>query len=632
MAAQKIEITIDGNNITAIKAIDGVETKLKGLGGKAKSAVSGLGNMADMLGLNALNVSVGAAAAGIGVMIKNTIELADNLNDMSKRSGVSVEQLSTLKYAAENSGSSLDGLGTSLKFLNKNIYEASTGNKELGTAFSSLGISVKDAEGKLIQGDQALYQIADRFKSMPDGPEKAALALQIFGRSGTEMIPMLNEGSEGILKMQQEAQNLGMQISTKTAQQMDEFNDKLARVKGSAQGAAVSIVDAFGPAVTSILTNFAEGLDVIFGKAELINGIQFKELPTSIAQANEFTKMLVGTTKEFREEQIKLVQQQFAIAKGEELTAEFKLQQLNTQLGILTLLTDEDNVQEEKLRTAKAQVSALAQQLELLKKINTTKNNPSSSDSTSSSDDKADKEAKKKAEAYTKSLIKYFEYFQKEGQIAGMDVFPSKAYTIPFQLQYVESAEDPFEKVNEKIEEVTGWTLAGAVIMSDEFSGLMGGMADSMYSAFEQMGGASEAWFNVYKAFAIAETVISTIKSAQSAYEWAVVWGGPIAGAIAAAAASATGFARVGQITSVGPGSVGGGRSGGGSSYSPASSITNGSGAQAYANSVTNNSSQRNVNLTVNINGETRNVDELVRRLGPAINRAIKDGIIDFGD
>jgi len=164
MAAQKIEITIDGNNITAIKAIDGVETKLKGLGGKAKSAVSGLGNMADVLGLNALNVSVGAAAAGIGVMIKNTIDLADNLNDMSKRSGVSVEQLSTLKYAAENSGSSLDGLGTSLKFLNKNIFEASTGNKELGSAFSSLGITVKDAEGKLIQGDQALYQIADRFK------------------------------------------------------------------------------------------------------------------------------------------------------------------------------------------------------------------------------------------------------------------------------------------------------------------------------------------------------------------------------------------------------------------------------------------------------------------------------------
>jgi len=175
-------------------------------------------------------------------------------------------------------------------------------------------------------------------------------------------------------------------------------------VKGSAQGAAVSIVDAFGPAVTSILTNFAEGLDVIFGKAELIEGIQFKELLMSIAQVNEFTKSLVKTSKEWREEQIKIIQHQFAIAKGEELTAELKLHQLNTQLGILTLLTDEDNIQAEKLRTAKAQVSALAQQLELIKKI-IEESKPKGGGSNNNNPEK-DKKEKKEAEERHRNFMK----------------------------------------------------------------------------------------------------------------------------------------------------------------------------------------------------------------------------------
>jgi len=626
MAAQKIEITIDGNNITAIKAIDGVETKLKGLGGKAKSAVSGLGNMADVLGLNALNVSVGAAAAGIGVMIKNTIDLADNLNDMSKRSGVSVEQLSTLKYAAENSGSSLDGLGTSLKFLNKNIFEASTGNKELGSAFSSLGITVKDAEGKLIQGDQALYQIADRFKSMPDGPEKAALALQIFGRSGTEMIPMLNEGSEGILKMQQEAQNLGMQISTKTAQQMDEFNDKLARVKGSAQGAAVSIVDAFGPAVTSILTNFAEGLDVIFGKAELIEGIQFKELLMSIAQVNEFTKSLVKTSKEWREEQIKIIQHQFAIAKGEELTAELKLHQLNTQLGILTLLTDEDNIQAEKLRTAKAQVSALAQQLELIKKI-IEESKPKGGGSNNNNPEK-DKKEKKEAEERHRNFMKNLSYIEENSTTKGGRFFEVPDNLKP-KLEFLPSIDtsgmqENIDAIKSKTTEVSTAAQADFYLMQLAGTDTFGAIGNSLMEFATLNGKTNKEMFAAAKAFSIAQAIMNTYEGASKAIAQGGIFGG-----IMAAGVIAMGLANVARIASTQPGSTSGG--GGGSSYSPSSSITNGSGAQAYANSITNNNSQKQFNVTLVVNGDVVDPDQWFRKNKASIQKLFDDGIVNFG-
>ena len=239
--ANRIEIIIDGDNIKAVNAISGVETQLKKLDTKSKSSGSILDSV---FGSLSSKIAFGAAAAvtGFGMMMKSAVDLGDEINDLSKKSGMSAENLSTMKYAAELSGSSLDQLGSLVIKLNKNIYEAGSGNKELAKTFYQLGIPVKDAQGNFIQTDQALYKLADRFKDMPDGAQKSALAIQIFGKSGADMIPMLNEGSAGLMKMQEEARKLGLEISQKTAAQMDEFNDKLAKVEGSFKGLAISLV------------------------------------------------------------------------------------------------------------------------------------------------------------------------------------------------------------------------------------------------------------------------------------------------------------------------------------------------------------------------------------------------------
>src|SRR5262249_17363417 len=141
------------------------------------------------------------------------------------KTGVTVEDLSKLKFAAEQSGSSFDGLQTALRGLANNMEAAAAGSKSQEAAFKALGVSATDASGNLRPMNDVLLDVADKFKTMPDGATKSALAMDIFGRSGLAMIPMLDEGSAGIKAMGDQAQRLGIVFTGEAAKGADEFND-----------------------------------------------------------------------------------------------------------------------------------------------------------------------------------------------------------------------------------------------------------------------------------------------------------------------------------------------------------------------------------------------------------------------
>ena len=81
---------------------------------------------------------------------------------------------------------------------------------EQSAAFKALGISVQDANKNLKSSDQVLLEVANAFSKFEDGTTKTALAIAIFGRAGADLIPLLNQGADGIRKMQEQAQRLGL--------------------------------------------------------------------------------------------------------------------------------------------------------------------------------------------------------------------------------------------------------------------------------------------------------------------------------------------------------------------------------------------------------------------------------------
>jgi len=200
-----------------------------------KKSRSGLAKFGALAKTGALAVAAAAAAGGVALAasMRTTINAADDMSKAAQKIGIPTEELSRLKYAADLSGVSFEGLQTAVGKLSKNMADARVGVGEGAAAFEALGISVTDSEGNLRASSDVMKDISERFAAMPDGAEKTALAMDLMGRSGKDMIPMLNGGAEALGSLMAEADTFGQVISTEMGKNAEAFNDNLTRLGGA---------------------------------------------------------------------------------------------------------------------------------------------------------------------------------------------------------------------------------------------------------------------------------------------------------------------------------------------------------------------------------------------------------------
>jgi len=203
----------------------------------------------------------GAAIVGsLGAMIKTTANAGDAVSKLSQKTGISTELLSSYKLAADLADTSLEGFATGMRGLARVMNDANTGLAESKRAFDAIGVSYADAEGNLRPLNDVMLDVAERFAEMPDGAQKTATAMELFGRSGMDMIPMLNLGREGLEANRKEAERLGVVFSTQAGVQAEAFNDSLttlqAGLKGTYQQLAVSLM----PALTSFIAKATDAI------------------------------------------------------------------------------------------------------------------------------------------------------------------------------------------------------------------------------------------------------------------------------------------------------------------------------------------------------------------------------------
>lgn len=207
----------------------------------------------------ALSVLGGAAAVGgVASLAKSAIDTADNLAKLSQKIGISVEDLSGYRVAADLSGLSLEQFSTGVAKLAKNVAEGSDDLK-------ALGITSRDI-------NQVLPALAETFARMPDGAEKTALAMRLMGRAGAEMIPLLNGGGEALRRMLEQGRELAP-ITTEMAKASEEFNDSLTRLKTSASNLGFALAKHVLPPLNEMLSNIEHAQSLGrkgFGFGELI--------------------------------------------------------------------------------------------------------------------------------------------------------------------------------------------------------------------------------------------------------------------------------------------------------------------------------------------------------------------------
>lgn len=245
-------------DVTAITAIDiTAKDSTQSTFDQVKGGLKGVGGAVD-----SLKGAFGGLLAGIGAglfasAIKEAIDYADSLMDLSKQTGISVETLGGLGYAARQNGVELEDVAKGTQKLAQYMDDIAGGNEKAMGTFNALGISATNVDGSLRPLDETLFNVADRFAALPDGAEKAALAQEIFGKSGAALIPLLTEGGDKLREMVAEYQKYGG-VSEETAAQADAFNDTLEKINLIQGSFMRSVAAALLPTLQSLLDIFLD--------------------------------------------------------------------------------------------------------------------------------------------------------------------------------------------------------------------------------------------------------------------------------------------------------------------------------------------------------------------------------------
>ena len=208
------------------------------------------------------NIAAGIAAAfsinALRNMINDFAELGDMFDKMSQRTGVSVEALSGLKFAAEQSGASIETLEIGIRNMQRVLLDVQQGSSTAATTLSMLGLSIDNLQ--TMSPEQQFLQMAQAIAGVEDPSRQAALAMELFGRSGTQLLPMLQQGEAGIEALMQEARRLGIVMSEEDAKAAADFTDAMNRLSSVFKGIATQVSSVITPILTK-LSNLFTSLD-----------------------------------------------------------------------------------------------------------------------------------------------------------------------------------------------------------------------------------------------------------------------------------------------------------------------------------------------------------------------------------
>jgi len=283
-----------------------------------EAGLGGFQTTADNAGTSAQ--ALGAKTVAAGILMANVLsniyakvkafgsetvhafgEVAGEVGKMRKVLGGSAEDMSQLRFAAEETGVDSGKLIIALRTLSRHL----TTND---AAIQSLGISYRDANGKLKPTKEVLAAVADRFAAMPNGLEKTALATKLFGRAGIDMISTLNLGSKGLKEMYIEADKLGLQLSGDDLDSNKAYTMSQREMHAAIQGVQVTIGRELVPMLTrmvqfinsSVLPKIKEFIDGFIGSKSITKGMN--DAGSAAYNWGEKLRHMVGIVVAFRDQ------------------------------------------------------------------------------------------------------------------------------------------------------------------------------------------------------------------------------------------------------------------------------------------------------------------------------------------
>ena len=258
-----------------------------------------VGREAVRAGRNIAAMVAGAGAALFALATK-TARLGDSIAKMADKMGLGIEELQRLRYAAELAGVDQQKFDMALQRFGRRAAEAAAGTGEASAAFQYLGIQLKDTEGNIRPVDELLKDVAERWQDIENPLLRVRIAQKLFDSEGVDMTRVLDAGRDGLEKMGDEAERLGI-MTTEQARRSERFVDNLTRLKQAFKGVGFAIAEDLMPIFERWLIRFREWL--VLNRDDIVAALKqaLRDVVQLFKDATQAVRDIVGWLADWRD-------------------------------------------------------------------------------------------------------------------------------------------------------------------------------------------------------------------------------------------------------------------------------------------------------------------------------------------
>ena len=260
LEAQTAKFNSDMAGVT--KRLDGFARQSQAAARKSQSAFAGMQQglkfVSGALATFGIGFGVSAIISGFKSAALEAINYGDDLLKASQKTGMTVESMSELAYAAKQSDVDLQSLGTALKKMQITLSEAGSGSKSANEALAALGLTFADLKG--LAPEQQFELLAQQISSLKDPADRTRAAVDLFGRSGADLLPMFEAGAAGIRAAREEAQRLGITMTEEQAKSLAAADDSIKRLSSAWLNMKRLVIGDLAPTITAAIDSITNAL------------------------------------------------------------------------------------------------------------------------------------------------------------------------------------------------------------------------------------------------------------------------------------------------------------------------------------------------------------------------------------
>jgi len=190
-------------------------------------------------------------------------QVIDDTSKLAARLGMTYGELAGLSLAGDLAGVSMETIGAAVTKADVAFVRAAEGSKTAADAFASIGLSIDNLQG--MTAAERFDAIVDAIAALPTEAQRAEAAVQLFGRSGAQLLPLFAGGAEGIAAARAEAERFGLSLSNMQGQNVEAMNDAFTRAQQAVAGVVQQVVAYLAPAIDSVTTAFSDMIGNVGG-------------------------------------------------------------------------------------------------------------------------------------------------------------------------------------------------------------------------------------------------------------------------------------------------------------------------------------------------------------------------------